>query len=371
LDRARIKAPILSFFAVVFLIYGLVYLLWSALGRSDRKSFAVLSDGQNRADAQDVQPFTRTESEESFLLDYGWRDFDGRPHNISFDIFKAQLHQAEEEFGYYPEDLGKYLDDHLKVSRERMVRDLRMFTQDLIDKSKYSDYISIVEVTSRSFDLKLSAPSALHREVKAEFEKIRSKLAKQQAKLWKKIEKNQEEEKKKFLESKGIRMFSGKYGIDYGLCVKNNQVRVKHILEIMRNENKDLSIRQFLSLLLAFIQDIRYYVPPFSEKGKVILEFWVPSRVLVENFGDCDSNGVTFASLWKNFKKYPILLIRIPKHFIVGLAIPPISEQYLVLNGLKYTLCEVSVSEKLPPGMIGRYSQLCLQSGQFVYDLIR
>ena len=62
---------------------------------------------------------------------------------------------------------------------------------------------------------------------------------------------------------------------------------------IFRNheaENKDLFLHQFLGLLLAFIQEIRYYVPSLSEKGKVILEFWVPSRILVENFGDCDSD---------------------------------------------------------------------------------
>jgi plasmid maintenance system killer protein len=365
------KTPILPFFTVLFLICGLIYLSWSFPGNSDGKSLAVLNNGQESAADQDSQPFMKTENPESYSLEYGWRDFDGKSHKLAFDLSRAQLQQAESEFGYYPEDLRKYLDDHLEVSRERMVQDLRKFTQEMIDKSKYSEYISIVEATSKSFDLKLSAPSGLHKKVKGEFEKIRTKLAKEQAKLLKKIEKSQEEEKMRFLESKGIRKFSGKLGVDYSLCVKNNQARVRHILEIMRDENKDLSLRHFLGLLLSFIQEIRYYVPPFSEKGKIIMEFWVPPRVLVENFGDCDSNGVTFAALWKNFKKYPLLLIRIPKHFLVGLAIPPISEQYLVLKGLRYTLCEVSVPEKLPPGMIGRYSQICLQNGQFVYDLIR
>jgi hypothetical protein len=365
------KTPILPFFTVLFLICGLIYLSWASPENSHAKSFGVLNNDQERAADQNIQPFMKTENPEIFSLEYGWRDFDGKSRNLAFDISKAQLQEAESEFGYYPEDLRKYLDDHLEMSREIMVQDLRMFTQEMIDKSKYSEYISIVEATSKSFDLKLSAPSAIHKKVKEEFEKIRSKLAKEQARLLKKIEKSQEEEKMRFLESKGVRVFSGKFGVDYGLCVKKNQARVRHILEIMRDENKDLSLHQFLSLLLAFIQEIRYYVPPFSERGKIILEFWVPPRVLMENFGDCDSNGVTFAALWKNFKTYPLLLIRIPKHFLVGLAIPPISEQYLVFKGLRYTLCEVSVPEKLPPGRIGRYSQICLQNGQFVYDLIR
>lgn len=371
LNRPRIKTPIIPFFIVLFLIWGFIYLSWSTLAISDGRSFSVLNYGRPSSADQDLQPFMKTEHPESYHLEYGWRDFEGKPHRLAFDISKVRLQQAESEFGYYPEDLRKHMDDHLERSRERMVQDLNKFTQEMIDKSKYSEYISIVEATSKGFDLKLSAPSALHKKVKEEFEKIRSKLAKQQAKLLKKIEKNQEEEKIRFLDTKGIRVFRGKFSMDYGRCVKNNQDRVRNILEIMRGENKDLSLRKFLGLLLAFIQEIRYYVPPFSEKGKVILEFWVPPRVLVENFGDCDSNGVTFAALWKNFKKYPLLLIRIPKHFLVGLAIPPISEQYLVFKGLRYTLCEVSVPEKMPPGMIGRYSQICIQNGQFVYDLIR
>jgi len=132
-----------------------------------------------------------------------------------------------------------------------------------------------------------------------------------------------------------------------------------------------LNIQQFLSFLLSYIQEIRYGIPPLMENGKYIMGFWVPPKVLINNFGDCDSKGVTFASMWINFKKYPILLIRIPKHLFIGLAVPSFSEEGVTINGLRYTLCEVTGPDKLPPGMIAPYSQLHLEGGNYSYELIR
>jgi hypothetical protein len=138
----------------------------------------------------------------------------------------------------------------------------------------------------------------------------------------------------------------------------------------MRKKYNNFSLYQFLGLLLSFIQDVRYYIPPLRERGKTILSFWVPPRVLADNFGDCDSKGVTFASFWTNFKKYPILLITVPNHFFVGLGIPSFTGEGLVINGVRYTLCEVTGPGKMPPGMIGRFSQVCLQNGQYVYEIV-
>jgi hypothetical protein len=210
----------------------------------------------------------------------------------------------------------------------------------------------------------------MHKKVKREFDKINAKLAKEQEKYLKHVEKEQEEERMRFFESRGLRVFDGKIGVNHSFCVTRNKERIRPIFEIMHKKYTDLSLHQFLGLLLAFIQDIRYYIPPIQERGKTILSFWVPPRVLADNFGDCDSKGVTFASFWTNFRKYPILLITVPNHFFVGLAVPSFSGEGLVVNGVRYTLCEVTGPGKMPPGMIGRYSQVCLQNAQYVYEIV-
>ncbi len=363
------RAPVFAFAAILFLFCALLWFFWFQPINS-HSDFIPSMPGYAISSSASPQNFDIREDEKNYHLTYEWEDFEGDPFRLSFSLSKEQINQAEKEFGYYPADLRKHLDDNLEKLKEKMVNDLRAFTQEMIRKSKYSDYIFIDKVTEKSFNLKLSVPPPLHKKVKRAYDKIKADLAKEQTKYLKEIEKEQEKERGRFLGERGIRAFNGEIGIDHGFCVLKNKNRVRHIFEILRQEHEDLSLHQFLGLLLSFIQEIRYYIPPVSERGKIILAFWVPPRVLADNLGDCDSKGVTFASLWTHFRKYPLLLITVPKHFFIGLAIPSFGEEGLVMNGLRYTLCEVTGPEKMPPGMIGRYSQICLQNGQFVYELI-
>jgi hypothetical protein len=319
---------------------------------------------------QDMPEFDRQEDEEYYYLSYGWTDFDRHTRSLSFPLSKSTLIEAEKEFGYFPEDLRKHLDDSQERFNVRMIEHLKKYVQEMIQKSKYSAYIRIENATAKSFNLKLSVPPSMQKKVKKEFDKIKGKLAKEQEKYLKRMDGEVEEEKAAFFESHGIRLFDGKIGVDHRVCALNNQERMRSILEIMKDNYPDLSLNQFLGLMLSYIQDLRFYIPPLQERGKVILSFWVPHRVLADNFGDCDSKGVTFASLWINFKKYPILLIIIPNHFFVGLGIPSFSGEGLVINGLRFTLCEVTGPGKMPPGMIGRYSQASMQNGQYQYQMI-
>lgn len=364
------RTPIYSFFAILFLIIGLILLSWLISNPCDSEVVFLTHHGFERNVSQDLPAFDRKEDQDHYYLTYRWTDFKGQTQNMSFTLSKGLLIEAEEEFGYFPADLRKHLDDSLEISRKNMIEDLRKFVQKMIKKSKYPEYILIEKSTSKSFNLKLSVPPTLHKKVKREFDKIKAKLAKEQEKYLKRVEKEQGEERKRFLENRGIRLFDGKIGVNHSFCVMKNKDRVRPIFEIMLENYQDLSLHQFLGLLLAFIQDIRFYIPPLQERGKIILSFWVPPRVLADNFGDCDSKGVTFSSLWANFKKYPLLLITVPKHFFVGLAIPSFTGEGLVVNGVRFTLCEVTGPGKMPPGMIGRYSQVCLQNGQYMYELI-
>ncbi len=98
-----------------------------------------------------------------------------------------------------------------------------------------------------------------------------------------------------------------KIGVNYRRSIINNRPRVKHVMTAIKKKNKKLSLHQFLALMLAFIQEIKFEIPPLQEDEKFILEFWVPPKVLVYNRGDCDSKGVTFASMWTNFKRSTLL----------------------------------------------------------------
>ena len=253
---------------------------------------------------------------------------------------------------------------------DKMISDLKDIVRKIIDKSGHGRYILVVEKDSFSFDLKLSVPYDLQDEVKPAYESIKSRMNDEYKASAKRIETALSEEEKIFVGSRGIISSPEGLRVDYRRSVQNNRARIKHVLEAMRRIDARLNLRQFLGLSLSFIQDLAYGVPPAVEGGKLILGFWVPPKVLANNFGDCDSKGVTFAALWMNFKRYPLLLIRVPDHMFIGLAIPSLESEGVVINGLRYTLCEVSATEKVPPGLVSYYSRTWLESGRYQYDLV-
>jgi len=326
---------------------------------------------QKTSIAQSLNAFEKLDKETDYELTYGWRDYGGDGYYVTFSISKQQLSDAEGEFGYYPEELEKYLEEDLEKMTEQMMVYLEEFTRRQIEKSKYSQYILIEKIDTKKFKLKLSVPTPLSKNVKPEFDRIKDKLAKEQNAYFKKIRKKQKKKEKAFLENRGFRVLGNRIEVNYSLCVRKNRLRVKRVVEQMKQLKKRMSLRQMLFLMSAFIQEIKYGIPPFKENNRLIAGFWVPPKVLVDNLGDCDSKGVTFACMWKNFKNFPLVLIKIPDHLFVGLAVPSVGTDKITINGLSYTLCEVTGPDKMPPGLITNYSHFYLEGGQFRYELIR
>ncbi len=370
------KTPFLSI-SLVFL--ALISLIFSAYffdndnlynnNSSGRLNFLNLN--QKIGTNQSLNIFEKIEKETGYELTYGWRGYGGDGYSMTFSVSKQQLSDAEEEFGYYPDELEKYLEESFEKMREEMMIYLEEFTRRQIERSKYPQYILIEKIDARKFRLKISVPSSLYKEVKAASEIIKNKLDIEENTYFKKMQKEQKKKEKAFLKRRGFRVIGDRIEVNYSLCVRNNRPRVKKVVERMKKIKKKMSLRQLLFLMSAFIQEIKYGIPPLRENNKFISEFWVPPKVLVNNFGDCDSKGVAFAAMWTNFKRYPLILIKIPKHLFLGLAIPSIGSDEITINGLNYTLCEVTGPAKIPPGLITNYSRFYLEGGRFRYELIR
>ncbi|MCJ7680446.1 MAG: hypothetical protein MUP70_06965 [Candidatus Aminicenantes bacterium] len=47
------------------------------------------------------------------------------------------------------------------------------------------------------------------------------------------------------------------------------------------------------------------------------------------------------------------------------------SDSGVVINGLRYTLCEVVGPDRILPGLISSHSRMYLESGRYRYELIR
>lgn len=364
------KTPFLPITGLLLAVAALIFLAGS-MGIS-----AQSVDRMYLRDSTDVSGRFKLESAgDSYRLSYSWKTYSSEPYAISFYLAKNEVAASEQEFGYSPDELEQFVETGVKSLREKMIRFLRSYTAKKIAGSKYSQYFFIQDKDLLSFDLKMSVPASIgadsRAEVKNEFNRITKSLANEQEKYSKKIAKEKSQHKKKYLQQKGFRLEGDKFVVDYGQIAKKNRSRVKTVISSMKGSRKKISFTQFLSLLLSFVQEINYGTPPIQDGDKIILGFWPPLKVLINNYGDCDSKGVTFASLWMNYKKYPLLLIKVPRHLFIGLAIPSFRGEDVTVGGLKYTFCEVTGPEKMPPGLISRYSRLYLESGRYRYEIVK
>lgn len=356
-------------FLIIFFLFLAAFLIPTA---TDSISNELLLNQRQQENLNESGISLKKEEDEwDYHLTYRWKNFKDQSNVLFFKISKAVLKAAEDEFGYFPQELELFLTEKREKMKIEMINFLKEFTQKRIEQSKYLEYISIREIDSGSFTLHISVPPPLYEEVKAEFDQITRELAKEQTKYFEKIEEEQRKQQEIYLNERGLRYFGEKIGVDYGVIVARNKSRMAHVVEKMLSISRSTSLHDVLGQMLSFIQMIKYGLPPLSELNKLILEFWVPPKVMVNNMGDCDSKGVAFAALWTNFKKYPLLLIKIPNHMFVGLAIPSFQEGGVTINGLKYTLCEVTGPERTPPGIISAYSRMHLEGGNYVYELIR
>jgi len=315
--------------------------------------------------------FIKEETELDYNLSYGWNDYENNNFSITFTISKELLAEAEAEFGYYPDEFKRFLDETSNSMTREMIKFLKDYASQEIEKSQYSQYIQIVDISPDKFNLSLSAPPKLKSEIKAEFKSITEKIFKKRTSQLKKISKQLKVKSQEYFEKRGIRTSGDAVEVDYDFCVQKNRLRLKPVFERMKKSRPELNIFQFLQVVLSFTQEIKYTNLLLEENNKFILEFWVPPKVLVNNSGDCDSKAATFASIWTNLRSYPVVFIQIKRHILVGVAVPAAGEADITIHGLRYTLCEVAGPAKIPPGLIHQYSRMHLRNRPLKYQLIK
>jgi len=357
--------------SIIFLLIISLILFSDFLYKKKSLDFGFPKQGEKDNSVEKSNFFEKNETKDGFGLTYGWNDYEGNTFYITFALTKKKLSEAENEFGYNPNELKIYLQESSDEMINEMINRIKAFALQQIKKSKYSKYIKIVEIGSDKFNLTLSAPPSIREKVKREFGNLASIIFKKRDLHLKNITNELKKKRKEYFAERGIRLIGDKVEVDYEFCTIRNRPRVRHVFELIKKHSKNLSIYQFLGLMLAFVQEIRYQDIPYKKNSKIILEFWVPPRVLVNNMGDCDSKAITFASLWTHLKNYPLVLIKIKEHLFIGVAIPSMGRATITINGLRYTLCEVAGPSRIPPGLVTRYSQIHLENGQFRYELIK
>lgn len=118
-----------------------------------------------------------------------------------------------------------------------------------------------------------------------------------------------------------------------------------------RSQELALKERESVELLLNFLQDIPYGLPPENYQGRYIHGLFPPSAMFTEKFGDCDSKALAFVAIlsWEPKYQSRLAFITVPGHMLVGIEdIVRPYDQYVEWQGKRYVFIEpVGVNHSL------------------------
>lgn len=117
----------------------------------------------------------------------------------------------------------------------------------------------------------------------------------------------------------------------------------------------NLTRREEIELIMRFLQDIPYYIPPQNFKSKYVMGFFPPSELLRNGKGDCDSKSVLMATILAHspFYRDKLAVINVPGHALLGIEYPPSTyDKYIDFAGKTYVYSEPVGPARTPFGQV-------------------
>lgn len=302
-------------------------------------------------------------------ISYEWRDGRGRDLGLDVVMDPAALAESEASFGFAPRELELFLIDAEVRARIDLGLTAAEVARKAAARSSDPSWYRIDEDPTNDFQFVLRTDGTGRAGHAAEIERIIRDSQKAWASSRRKIASRLEKETKAFLSARGMVMTPRGIAVDYKALVRENRERLAPLAadfkRICGSNRKVL-----LDAVLSFVQSIPTRPRPPVEGEKYTAGLAVPLRVLADDCGDCDSKAVLFSSLWTALCRHRTILISIPDHMLVGVAVPFASGATIELDGMRYALLEVNCGRSVPPGEISGYSFAALEGGQLKYRIV-
>jgi hypothetical protein len=283
-----------------------------------------------------LHQFRRDDAGNRFLLSFGFIDYGGKPHHVSCEIDKRDYERDVTSFGYFKDEMERTVGGRLRelFAGEAGRRGLRPYVR-----------FQVEEGTGYRWRWRIPAGTGAD-----ESERLEARLRDFDEWLDQELPKKKESLIAEYLAERGLRLSGGEISIDYGREVTRATGPLQDCYEALRREGEGDGERRLLGLFLAFVQELRYEIPPDVELGRHTLGFRVPTAVLARGGGDCDSKSAAFCALWRHLPRRAILIL-VPGHALVGVEGKPRADEAFVRLGNRYfVLCEVAGPGKIPPG---------------------
>ena|GEM_PF-1184223 len=307
---------------------------------------------------------------EGILMEYSWRTPDGRPLALSFLISRTDLEESEKAFGYVRAELKADLLTLEASLKQKEDMTPMAIARRLIRQSRYSKFIEAHEGEGGEIELKVDENRPLPPGIGAEVERLGKQLESTWGPCKKKISTALQKRMGIYLAERGLIRNDRGFGVRYEMLIRRSIPLMKPVAkEIMTMSSRCFDGRD-LDALLSFVQQIPSQPVPEEDNGRYTAGCRVPLRVLADDGGDCDSKAVLFAALWESVHNYPLVLVSVPDHMLVGVTGCRSDGAHVVLDSIRYVLCEVCTRVPAPPGVISRYAATCINRGQVRYTIL-
>jgi hypothetical protein len=288
-----------------------------------------------------LNEFRRTTHPTEEELSYGFIDHESKTQRVTCWVDRAKHEREVDWFGYVPEEISA-----------EVTRAMLPLAKAALDGRGYGGSVRLT-ATGATLSWRVEPLPDMDRamaEIKAVVDDI--------------FARHGPRTRAEALKKRGFLLRGDSVHIDYAEVASRASPLLEDCFHSLHRSGTGYNLEQYLGLFVAFFQEIRYELPPDRSRGKEILGLYVPSEVLIGNHGDCDSKTAAFCALWRHLGS-PMLVLELPTHVLVGVALPPRADQQFVRIGARtFVLCEVAGPGKLRPGAKTRVS------GHFAYTMI-
>ena len=292
--------------------------------------------------------FERTEEQGDYQLTWGFTDHRGEPLSVTCRVAREDHEREAARFGY----------DEPAVAAARLER-LRVWAEGKLGEQGLEGVVRL-EVDEAGWRARHEFPPNMDPAAAARLD-IEARRFYRFMKL--RFPDEWDAVTDALLRERGLRLDRGRIGIDYDGLADRAAGPLDGCHRALRWAAGRAADRRLLEVVLAFLQEIPYEVPPAPAAGPRTFGLYVPTEVLVGNHGDCDSKSVAFAALWRRVD-VPLLLVRAPGHMLLGVGVRPgPGERFVRLGNRYFVLCEVAGPGKSRPG----HTRV---EGSFVYVLL-